>query len=336
MPLPADSRGLPPIPFGQASAVQFTDEAACGAFLARLPDAPSRFGAIGPPAAFRVRLRNVALPGVSLVAGVSSPKATDHWSRRPAVVIPFGGSETVLRAGREEFRWAAPHHAFFIPAGQTVEAESTAGGFLRLDIVEAELRRTVAGMHGRLEAHASAVDLSSTRVVPLRIRGVNWLPMIRALCGTVDAFDCDAAALVTAGLDDVILRTVAMMLHPERFLEPRREERPGRAFDLDPLLERITADLGGRVTLGDLEAWGDASARTIQIAFQRRFGIGPMGWIRDRRLDLVRAKLLAAPEGATVREIAVACGLPRMATLVPEYVKRFGELPSVTLRRRTP
>ena len=124
-----------------------------------------------------------------------------------------------------------------------------------------------------------------------------------------------------------------MMLQPELFFEPRWEGRPAPVLDLDPLLERIEANLGGRVTLGDLEAWGDCSARTIQLAFQKRFGIGPMEWVRDRRLDLVRAKLLAAPPGATVREIAVACGMPRMATLVPEYAKRFGELPSETLRR---
>ena len=107
MPLSRESRALPPIPFGQASAVQFTDEAACGEFLARLPDAPSRFGAIGSPAAFRVRLRNVSLPGVSLVAGSGTPKATDHCSRRLALVSPFDGVAIVLRFGCEEHRWAS-------------------------------------------------------------------------------------------------------------------------------------------------------------------------------------------------------------------------------------
>jgi hypothetical protein len=59
-----------------------------------------------------------------------------------------------------------------------------------------------------------------------------------------------------------------------------------------------------------------------------------MEWVRDRRLGLVRAKLHAAPSGTTVREVGAACGIPRMATLVPEYLVRFGERPSDTLRRR--
>lgn len=333
MPLPpATARELPPMPFGNASATAFTDEASCGEFLTRLPDAPSRFGAIGDPRAFRIRLRNVALPGVSLVAGAGTPKATDHCSRRLALVIPFGDVETVLRAGRKEHRWAAPHHAFFIPSGQKIEAESTGGAFLRLDLVESAVARTASGMAGLGKARGGAIDLSTSRVVPLQVRGMNWLPVLRSLCGTVDAFACDAQRLEAAGFDDLLIRTAVMMLCPELFFAQRWDDRPARGFDLDPLLARIEANLTGRITLGDMEAWSEAGARTIQLAFQKRFGAGPMEWVRDRRLDLVRAKLLSAPAGATVREIAASCGLTRMATLIPEYVRRFGERPGDTLR----
>lgn len=323
-----------PLPFGNTSALEFTDEATCGDFLARLPDAPSRFGAIGPTAQFHVRLRNVSLPGVSLVAGASSPKATDHLSRRIAIVIPFAGSQTVLRAGRRAFHWAAPHHAFFIPAGQQIEADSNAGAFLRLDIEESALEHIAVGMVSAERTKRPDLGLTESRIVPMHRDGRDWLPIVRSLCATVDAYDCDATRLVAAGFDDVLLRAAAMMLHPSGLLESRWGGRPPREFDLAPLLERITASLGDRITLGDMEAWSGYGARAIQLAFQKRFGTRPMEWVRDRRLDLVRAKLLAAPAGATVREIAAACGMPRMATLVPEYLARFGERPAETLRRR--
>ena len=336
--MPADrtpSLAPEPLPFGNASALEFTDEATCGEFLARLPDAPSRFGTIGPAGRFHVRLRNVSLPGVSLVAGASSPKATDHLSPRVTIVIPFAGSKTVLRAGRRAFHWAAPHHAFFIPAGQQIEADSNAGSFLRLDIEESALQYIAVGMVSAERTKRPDLALTELRIVSMRHAGGNWLPTLRALCATVDAYACDATRLVAAGFDDVLLRTAAMMLHPSGLLEPRWCGRPAREFDLTPLLERITAGLGGRITLGDMETWSGYSARAIQLAFQKRFGVRPMEWVRDRRLDLVRAKLLAAPAGATVREIAAACGMPRMATLVPEYLARFGERPAETLRRRS-
>jgi len=164
MPHPAQ---LLEMPFGQASATEFTDEAACGEFLARLPDAPSRFGRLGHDAPFRIRLKNVPLPGVSLLAGVQNPKATDHWSRRLALMVPFGRCETVLRAGRQEFRWAAPHEAFFIPAGERIEAESTSGAFLRLDIEEEALLRTAAGMAGLGAAKPVPLDIQTSRSVAL-------------------------------------------------------------------------------------------------------------------------------------------------------------------------
>lgn len=197
MPPPAADRRnvLNPLPFGEASAAAFSDEASCGEFLARLPDAPSRFGAIGSAADFRIRLKNVTLPGVSLVAGSGTPKATDHCSRRLALVIPFGGVETLLRSGRDEHRWSAPHHAFFIPAGERIEAESTGGAFLRLDLVEASLAKVAAGMAGLPKAKPETLDLSRPRIVPLQVRGTNWLPVIRSLCSMIDAHGCDAVRL---------------------------------------------------------------------------------------------------------------------------------------------
>ncbi|MEI6241467.1 MAG: helix-turn-helix domain-containing protein [Planctomycetia bacterium] len=324
---------LPPLPFGRATAKSFDHVRTCGDFLARLPDAPSQFDAIGPGRDFRIKLRPVPIPEVTLLAGASSPKTTSHVSDRLAVVIPFGTCTTVLRAAGRRYDWASPHHAFFIPAGERVAAESTTGAFLRFDIRESALRRTAAGMLGSRQGTLS-LDTHTTRTLSMHAPGVNWLPVIRGLCATIDAFDCDAARLVAAGIDDVILRTVVMMLTPELALDDRLAGPPSRALDLEPLLERIRATIGGRVTLADMEAWSGRSARTIQLAFQTLLGVGPMQWLRDQRLDLIRDRLLGAPEGATVAEIAKGCGMHRMATLTAEYAKRFGELPSETLARR--
>lgn len=324
---------LPPIPFGQASAKTFDDVRLCGDFLARLPDAPSQFDAIGAGRDFRIKLRPVPIPDVTLLAGACTPKATSHVSDRLALVIPFGTCATTLRAGGKTYRWASPHHAFFIPAGERVGAESTTGSFVRLDIREAALKRIAAGMLDRPRGKPG-LDTSTTRILDMHAPGTNWLTVIRGLCETVDEFDCDAARLEAAGMDDTILRAVAMMLTPELAVDERLAGPPSRTLDLEPLLEQIRANIGGRVTLADMERWSDRSARTIQLAFQTRFGIGPMQWLRDQRLDLIRDRLLQASEGTTVAAVARACGISRVATLAPEYAQRFGELPSETLARR--
>jgi AraC-like DNA-binding protein len=327
-------RGLAPVPFGAAAATAFDSVEACGSFLGGLPGAPSVFHAIGPERDFRIRFRTVVLPGMTLLAGTSTPKTVDHRSDRVAVVIPFGTCGSVIRSERREYRWASPYQGFFIPADLHVEAESTAGAFLRLDIPAESLMRTAAGMAGD-DPHAQRdLFVRVARTVPLQAPGEDWLTVVRGLCGAVDAYACDPRSLAAAGVDDVFLRTVVMMLAPERFLVPPADASAGRSWDPEPLLERIEAALAGRVTLSDLEAWSGLSARTIQLSFQRRFGVTPMQWIRGRRLEHLRAKLLAAADGETVRALAASCGLARMATLIPEYERRFGELPSETLRRR--
>lgn len=325
---------LAPLPFGAAAATSFNDVESCGSFLAALPGKPSVFHALGPEMEFRLRSRTVVMPGLTLLAGTSTPKTVDHRSDRATLVIPFGTCGSTIRSERREYRWESPHHGFFIPANLHVEAESTAGAFLRLDIAMESFLRTAAGMAGVDPLSTRDLFPRVARTVPLRAPGEDWQAVIRGLCGTVDAYGCDAPGLTAAGVDDVFLRTIVMMLSPERFLSSRADVAPTRSWDLEPLVERIEGALEGRVTLSDLEAWSGLSTRTIQLAFQRRFGVPPMQWIRNRRLDRLRAKLQSAPADATIRTLAASCGITRMATLIAEYECRFGELPSETLRRR--
>ena len=58
--------------------------------------------------------------------------------------------------------------------------------------------------------------------------------------------------------------------------------------------------------------------------------------MRNRLLELLRALLLQAPADATIAELARSCGLSRMATVIPEYTRRFGEKPRQTRARRHP
>lgn len=335
-PVPAP-HGLDPLPFGNGSATAFDDVAACTAFLERLPERPSLFDARGPTSRFQVRLRTVPLPSLALVAGSSSPKVVDHESRRAALVIPLGRCGAAIRIGREEHRWASPHHAFFIPAGTHATAESTAGSFLRIDVEVAALAAVAAGMaaRGRREpGGAAALGLEVARPVPMKAGNLGWLPHIRAIGAAIDALHCDAQLIHGAGLDDVVLRSVAMMLRPDLagFTGPAGDV--SRGFDLGPLLERLMGSLAERVTLSDMEAWSGRTARSIQLAFQKRFGVGPMQWLRQRRLDAIHARLSSAHGTATVRQIARECGIHRLATLAAEYTRRFGERPAETLRRR--
>lgn len=76
------------------------------------------------------------------------------------------------------------------------------------------------------------------------------------------------------------------------------------------------------------------SARTLSEGFQRFRGKAPRDFLRERRLDGVRAALLAAAPGLTVTMVALDWGFANFGALAQAYAARFGEKPSQTLARR--
>ena len=76
------------------------------------------------------------------------------------------------------------------------------------------------------------------------------------------------------------------------------------------------------------------SARTLQLTFRSELQTTPTAYIRDRRLERVRADLAAAPSSgpATVTGIATRWGISHLGRFAAQYRDRFGESPSQTLR----
>ncbi|WP_027015944.1 AraC family transcriptional regulator [Comamonas composti] len=87
-------------------------------------------------------------------------------------------------------------------------------------------------------------------------------------------------------------------------------------------------------TLSELAAVAGVSVRTLSAAFREFRGCTPMQALRELRLSGVRAELLLAPQGATVRDLAAQWGYASFGLFAAAYRKRFDESPSATLYRR--
>lgn len=87
-------------------------------------------------------------------------------------------------------------------------------------------------------------------------------------------------------------------------------------------------------SLADLCAAVGAAERTLHLACQEFYGMGPMQYVRQHRLDRVHAALLMAePLHDTVAAIAMRYGFWELGRFAGAYRARFGEPPSATLRR---
>ena len=97
--------------------------------------------------------------------------------------------------------------------------------------------------------------------------------------------------------------------------------------------EYIDASLSTSVTLADIAEVAGVSARTVCRAFQRKHGCGPIGMLRQMRLEKVRTELLIGDyREVSVSEIAARYGFFDPGRFAGLYRTRFGESPSQTLR----
>jgi AraC family ethanolamine operon transcriptional activator len=93
----------------------------------------------------------------------------------------------------------------------------------------------------------------------------------------------------------------------------------------------MRAGLGGPLSLLDVCRELGVSQRALHYAFQEVRGLSPMAYFRACRLNAVRQELKAAPDPATVHEIARRWGFGHTGEFAAAYRRLFGELPSQTL-----
>lgn len=101
---------------------------------------------------------------------------------------------------------------------------------------------------------------------------------------------------------------------------------------IDALLAYMESHLNAPVSLTDLAAAAGVSERTLNALCHRHLGETPMNYLRDMRLDAVRAKLRLLPN-VSITATAMDHGFAHHGRFSAYYFRRFGELPSQTVRQ---
>ncbi len=98
----------------------------------------------------------------------------------------------------------------------------------------------------------------------------------------------------------------------------------------------MAARIDQPITIADLVDVTGVSARTLHQGFRRFRDSTPMAALRRMRLERARADLLAREPGSTVTSIALKWGFCHLGRFSTDYLKRFREHPSQTLRAEPP
>lgn len=102
-----------------------------------------------------------------------------------------------------------------------------------------------------------------------------------------------------------------------------------QARSFDAVIDYVDAHLAAPLSLDDLARAGGISVRALHQKCAEAFGLPPMAWLRQRRLDAARRHLMLNPE-ANIAETALAVGFGHVGRFASYYRERFGELPRQT------
>lgn len=136
-------------------------------------------------------------------------------------------------------------------------------------------------------------------------------------------------------IEDLIISSLLLVqssnVHDDLARAARRHGRRSVRLSID-FIER---NLAQPIALHDIAANTHMSARSIQQGFREDLGTTPMAYVRERRLERVRAELTDAvpSDGVTITDVAGRWGFSHLGNFAVTYRKRFGESPSQTLRK---
>lgn len=160
--------------------------------------------------------------------------------------------------------------------------------------------------------------------------GQRWMAILSALLQSmtpsVGRMHIRHLELLERGLITGLLLSQPHSYVDELTEEPNGSEPKGA---LDRVLEEIEQAPDRGYTVADLARLSGMSARSLQYAFQERFQLTPMQYLRQVRLDRVHDDLV---EGTgTVADTAAYWGFTNPSRFARAYRDRFKEFPAATL-----
>lgn len=323
---------LPPLLFGDRGAVVNTDAQRFADRMSTVISSLQAYDPLGKPEHFASKSSSVQFNGLKLAAASNTPVRVDVGDTLDmTLMIPLAGSN-VTTIGKEALHWVAGQSAIYLPSIAR-GGECTTRSTLNITLDRGRLERTATAMLGSSEVTPANMHLDQPRVLPLHAHGMALDRVFHHIGGVIDSVNADVDVLSRLGLDDLIYRSVVLLMCPELAAQkpPSRIEssRTGqtRRF-IDPLCDYMLAHLDERITLSDMERISNVSARGLQYAFVQRFGCSPMQWLKNARLDWARKQLSVQGKAISITKLALECGFAKPSDFADQYRRRFGELPS--------
>ncbi|WP_116598859.1 AraC family transcriptional regulator [Primorskyibacter marinus] len=175
-----------------------------------------------------------------------------------------------------------------------------------------------------------------TRRVKFGGSNSRWMALLHYISYTLGADDdlsLETNRAVDRHLEEMVCLDLLKLWAAGAGIRLEKDARAAAPYYVRQAEEMMTAEAREAPKIGDVAGRVGVSARTLSEGFRRFRGIKPREFLSARRLEGLHADLKAATSDRTVTQIAAAWGYVNMGALADSYRKRFGELPSKTLKR---
>lgn len=243
------------------------------------------------------------------------------------VNIPLSGT---FRTGDTEGGGFGPGTAPILGPGRRLDIRTRAGSVLVVRMSEAHL----AALSERLcNGDGGCVECSATLEITRPSSRPFW-QRVRKLWAAADAEGPHWTGPRLTELEESLATEFLVAsgrLEPRPALPPRRS---GAAHQLRRTEDWIEANLDQVISRATLCEVAGVNLRSLSRLFREHRGVGPMQFVRGRRLEAAHRELLGrGPGETTITEVALAYGFYHMGRFAAEYRRAFRESPSQTLVR---
>ena len=218
---------------------------------------------------------------------------------------------------------------YFAPGTDVRVDTDDSSGIVTLISRTALIEKTVTLSRGSLSINAissrvgrSRKFVSDTKIAKYLVSGIyNCYLALDAI------YRAGEETLRQVVMDDAFMRILILLLFPELRSGGARDQWQGNRDTLMKDLEEwIVENLSGRLTMTDLEAKCNYTARSIQNYFHARHNMSPKQWIIKQRMR--RAfQLLTENRELSVSEVAISCGYYDHSRFSRHFEKEYGVFP---------
>lgn len=276
---------------------------------------------------FGVKYSKVFLPDLTAIAFHRSPMVIERAEIPDfTLCLVTSGTSTIHSGGQSLSVGGEIGYALNTTRQRVVESTEVGGIFFKLD--RARLSDVMDKMAGSKVDTRHWWDREELRLLPFENSRFPFVHFCEGMLGVLDTIAMNPALSSKLSVQDQFYRMVATLLGSTFGAAASGKSRTEASRrEMERLCDFIDARLIDPLGLSDLEAESGLSARVLQMQFRKYFGMTPMEWVRNRRLDLARTKLLADPT-LMITSLSYELGFSSPSHFAAYYQRRFGELPS--------